>query len=190
MSRGGYKINRDTSFSSYKNEDPSWVSDYLDAVEKYSVYSRKDDASMFEKINQILGNGKSKYSSVEEAVTDMQKRTGLYDLLHKNASNNIELFTKIPALKSFIDNHISTYPGTSMDAVVFNIMKIPAFKNNINTGEDVPSDVKEYISQKIGEINPEKEISENTNLGKADVSIDNETMKSNNPLNNITPVVF
>lgn len=181
-------ISRDTSYSTEAIPQPSWADEYLAAVEKYSTKSRKEDSALFDQINKILGNSKSKYSSVEEAVLDMQKRTGLFDLINKVASDQQpELFSKLPSLKHFIDNHIETYPGTSMFAVVDNMIKIPEFKDAIPSGEDVPQDVKNYINAKIGELNPHEPDMGDKNLGKTDVETTNEIMKDNNPLNILTP---
>ena len=191
MSRGGHKISRDTEFSSIPNEEPSWMDDYLEAVKKYSVKTKKEDDALFNQINSILGINKSKYSSVEEAVLDMQKRTGLLDLLQKKASEvEPQLFSKAPNLKTFIDNHVSSFPGTSVDAVVFNIMKVPSFKSIIPSGEDVDDDVKGYINSKIMQANPNSRDLGDLNFGKADVEIDALTVKDNNPLNILTPVSF
>lgn len=189
MSRNGSKINRDTSFSTYSNKEPEWVAEYVNAVSKYSVHSKKEDALLFDQINQILGNNKSKYSSVEEAVLDMQKRTGLYELLQKTASTpEPELFSKIPSLKFFIDNHVKSFPGTSIDAVVFNILKVPEFKDALSDNQDVPEDVKNYINSKIAEVNPEdpNDVADH-NMGKTDLEMTNELVKSNNPLNILVP---
>lgn len=190
MSRGGSKISRDREFSSIANEEPSWLNEYLDAVKKYSVKTKKDDEALFSQINSILGKNKNKYSSVEEAVLDMQKRTGLLDILQKQASGDPELFRSTPALKTFIDNHVSSFPGTSVDAVVFNIMKIPSFKSIIPSGEDVSDDVKQYINKKIMQVNPGGVEVGDSGFGKADVEIDAGTAKGNDPLNILTPASF
>ena len=189
MSRGGPKIvSRDTSFSTYATEEPSWAKDYSEAVEKYSVKSRREDSALFDQINQILGNSKSKYSSVEEAVLDMQKRTGLYDLLHKQAAEEPEMFKQFPDLKDFIKDKLDVYPGSAVSAIGDLILQEPKYKNAIPAGEFIPSDVEEYINHLKGEMAPKDE-NERAD-GKMDLDVDNHTLKSNNPLNGLNPTTF
>lgn len=188
MSRGRGKISRDTSFSTYSNDEPSWAKDYFDAVEKYSVKSRTEDASIFDQINQILGNSKSKYSSVEEAVLDMQKRTGLYDLLQKKASEETSLFEQFPDLKDFIKDKIEVFPGSAVNAIADLILQEPKYKNAIPAGEHIPSDVEEYINKLKSEFDHDSE--DDRVDGKLDLEVDNNTLKSNNPLNILSPGGF
>lgn len=193
MSRPNRTIVRDTSFTDFQetSREPSWMNDYLAAVEKYSVKSKQEDAQLFNQINQILGNSKSKYSSVEEAVLDMQKRTGLYDLLQKTAAEQPELFKTLPQLKDFIDARIHDHPGSAVDAIVAAILEVPLFKNSIPSGEDMPSDVKKYINNKKAEFethNPDK--NNYTGLGETNLELDNNTVRDNNPLNVMSPTSF
>jgi hypothetical protein len=188
MSRGNGKISRDSSFSTYSNEDPSWAKDYYEAVEKYSVKSKREDASIFDEINQILGNAKSKYSSVEEAVLDMQKRTGLYEVLQKQAAEETpEMFKKFPDLKDFIKDKIDIFPGSAVSAIADLVLQEPKYKDAIPPGEHLPSDVEEYINKLKGEMTPREE---HKSDGKVDLDIDNNTVKDNNPLNSLNPIAF
>jgi hypothetical protein len=187
MSRFGGKISRDKSFSTYSNEDPSWAKDYFDAVEKYSVKSRKEDATIFDEINQILGNAKSKYSSVEEAVLDMQKRTGLFEILQKQASDEPEMFKKFPDMKDFIKDKLDVFPGSAVSAIGDLILQEPKYKNAIPNGENIPSDVEEYINKLKSQMHPEEDDKAD---GKVDLDIDNNTVKDNNPLNVMSPTAF
>src|SRR5271169_374332 len=104
--RASSNISRDTSSVETSGREPSWFADYVKNLEKEAVKSKRDDYSLYDQINGILGN-KSKYSSVEEAVLDMQRRTGLLDLLNQKKQANIEtqkkhadlkVLTEIPAL--------------------------------------------------------------------------------------------
>lgn len=190
MSRGRGGFSRDESYSISESQ-PSWSDDYLNAVRKYSVKSRTEDSAIFDQINQIIGNSKSKYSSVEEAVLDMQKRTGLLDLLQKQAAAEPALFSKIPGLKTFIDNHVKDYPSSSVDSVIFNLMRIPTFKSELPSGEDVDDDVRQYINACIADRSPEDNCDDSSGqMGKADVEIDSETTKNNNPLQSLSPATF
>lgn len=186
MSRGNSKISRDTSFSAYSTEEPSWAKEYSQAVEKYSVKSKSEDAQFFDQINQILGNSKSKYSTVDEAVLDMQKRTGLYEILQKKANSTPELFKKFPDLEDFIKDRLDAFPGSAVDAIVQAIMEEPRYKNALPNGETVPEEVEEYINQLKTEIdsrNGHKDLPS----GMVDVTVDNKTHKDNNPLNILSP---
>lgn len=189
MSRPNNKISRDTSFSSYSTEEPSWAKDYFEAVEKYSVKSRRDDSALFDQINQILTNTKSKYSSVEEAVLDMQKRTGLFDILQKLAAEETpKMFERFPDLKDFIEAKIKTYPGSSVTAICEHILQEPKYKDSLPAGEHIPSDVEEYINKLKGKMTPKDK--NDVSDGKVNLDIDHTTEKANNPLNILSPTAF
>ncbi len=188
MSRSGGKISRDRSFSTYANEDPSWAQDYFEAVQKYSVKSRREDSAVFDEINQILGNAKSKYSSVEEAVIDMQKRTGLFEVLQKQAAEEVpEMFKQFPDLKDFIKDKMDVFPGSAVNAIADLILQEPKYKNAIPAGEHLPRDVEEYINKLKGEMSP---VDDDRADGKVDLDIDNNTVRDNNPLNILSPNAF
>lgn len=171
-------ISRDESAFDRGERLPDWLNDYADSIEKESVKSKKQDYSIFDQISGILGN-KSKYSTVDEAVLDMQKRTGLYDLLqHKKSiaskSDHIEMFKNNPDLKTYIDNYIEDRPGTSVEAVIHNVLKIKSIKDKLPTGDDVPEEVKHYISDKIKEVSSleARPNNDQMELGKLDLTED------------------
>src|ERR1700743_1705809 len=152
-------ISRDTSSTDSGDREPSWFSDYVKNLEKEAVKSKKEDYALFDQINSILGN-KSKYSSVEEAVLDMQRRTGLLGLLNQKKQaqalneskhQDSEFFSKIPELKIFIDNYVEDRPGTAVDAVIHDLLKIKSIKEKLPDGDDVPEEIKRYINDKISE---------------------------------------
>lgn len=194
-SRNSFSISRDENSFDKDYNQPDWAKD-IDAKLKEAVKSRKEDNSLFNQINNILGN-KSKYSSVEEAVLDMQKRTGLFDLINKKAQSNQlikqpDIFTKIPDLKTFIDNYIEDRPGTSIEAVIHNLLKIKSIKDKLPENDDVPLDIKKYINDKIGECNKNNNFLNETNngqIGKLDMSNadDAQTMVDNNPFSGCDP---
>jgi hypothetical protein len=109
----------------------SLENDFIANLEKLSVQPM-NNKSTFDTINQILGN-KSKYSTVDEAVLDMQKRTGLFDFLQaKKASQQLpEIFNEIPEMKTFIDNYVQDRPGTSIESVVHDLVKVNAVKSKL-----------------------------------------------------------
>lgn len=189
--RSGIMISRDTDSFETHSKEPSWFADFVSNLEKEAVKSRKDDYDMFNQINNIIGN-KSKYSTVEEAVLDMQKRTGLLDFLaQKKASENnqLESFKEIPELKIFIDNYVEERPGTSVDSVVHDLLKIKSIKDKLPQGDDVPVDVKHYINDKILEAKTQMSGSskEDMHLGEIDLSTDDNVAMDNDPFGGCTP---
>ena len=171
-------ISRDDSAIESRDKTPSWFNDFANSLEKESAKPKSQDYSLFDQINNILGN-KSKYSTVAEAVEDLQKRTGLYDFLQKKQANNnkysnIQIFKDIPILKIYIDNYIDDRPGTSVSAVIHDLMKIKSITEKLPRSGDLPEEVKRYISDKIAEAKEsiKQNDSEYMNLGRLDLSND------------------
>jgi hypothetical protein len=192
-------ISRDTSSTESAGREPSWFSDFVNNFEKEAVKSKKDDYSLFDQINNILGN-KSKYSSVEEAVLDMQRRTGLLGLLTQRKQAQVEtdqkhqnskLLNEIPSLKTYIDNYVEDRPGTSVDAVVHDLLKVRSIKEKLPEGDDVPEEIRRYINDKITEINMQRPSTgeEDLELGKIDLDTDENTASDNDPFGGCTPAV-
>lgn len=195
--RSPSSIHRDNSSTDLGDKDPSWFSDYVKNLEKEAVKSKKDDYDLFNQINGILGN-KSKYSSVEEAVLDMQRRTGLLDMLNQKKQaqaitqknhENSQILKDIPELKIFIDNYIEARPGTSVEAVLHDLLKIKSIKEKLPEGDDIPKDIKHYINDKLLETNMLRPSSgeEDLSLGKIDLNPDDNTSEDNNPFSGCTP---
>jgi hypothetical protein len=171
--RSSYIISRDNDSFDRTQKEPEWADDFFANLQKESVHSKQKDVSLFDQISQIIG-GKSKYSNVEEAVLDMQKRTGLYDYLKKSASekhNEPAIFQEMPEVKTFIDNYIEDRPGSAIEAVVSAILRVDNLKKKL-ADEDINDDVRKYINDKIteskklhGDVNQV-----NLNLGKVDLS--------------------
>ena|ERR1700722_2468327 len=195
LGRSPSVISRDTFAEDRGEREPAWFDDFVSNLEKNSTKAKKNDHSMVDQINSILGN-KSKYSNVEEAVLDMQKRTGLFDFLNsKRASdqNNLQevpaIFTKIPAMKTFIDNYVGDRPGTSVESVVHDLLRIKSIKNQLPEKDDVSDEVRRYINDKIREkdsFHP-KSNSEDLQLGKLDLHMDDNTTKDNDPFGGCEP---
>jgi hypothetical protein len=194
--RSSSLISRDPHSVDRGEREPAWFDDFVSNLEKNSTKAKKNDYSMIEQITNILGN-KSKYSSVEEAVLDMQKRTGLLDFLNnKRASadqNNLSeipaIFEQIPAMKMFIDNYVGDRPGTSVESVVHDLLRIKSIKSQIPEKDDVSEDVRRYINDKIKEkdsFHP-KSNSEDLQLGKLDLEMDDNTTKDNDPFGGCEP---
>ena len=197
MSRQKYYISRDVDAYDAGDREPSWFKDYVKNLEKEAVKSKRQDYALFDQINSILGN-KSKYSSVEEAVLDMQRRTGLLGLLKQRKEaqaiiskkyENSKIFGEIPSMKIFIDNYIEGRPGTSVDAVVHDLLRDPSIKDKLPEGDDVPVEVRRYINDKLLEskmMHPEFG-EENLQLGKIDLSPDENTSSDNDPFASCMP---
>jgi hypothetical protein len=195
-------ISRDEDSRERETTRSDWFNQFAAELEKASTQPkskanpRSNINSTFDQINQILGN-KSKYSSVQEAVLDMQKRTGLYDLLNKKAEalqempviKIPEIFAKIPDMRVFIDNYVADRPGIAVDAVVHALLKIRSIKAKLPSADDVSEDVKRYINDKIMEaqmLHPSSELG--MQIGKADFSqSDDGSSKDNDPFGGCMP---
>lgn len=196
--RAGSHISRDISSADSAGREPSWFGEFVDNLEKSAVKSKREDHSLFDQINNILGN-KSKFSNVEEAVLDMQRRTGLLELLTQKKQAQLitekkhedsKLLSDIPTLKTFIDNYVEDRPGTSVDAVVHDLLKVRSIKEKLPEGDDVPDEVRRYINDKITEINMQRPSSgeNDLDLGKLDLSTDENTASDNDPFSGCEPV--
>lgn len=175
-----------------KDKEPSWFKDFENNLKKTSEYS-----SIHDEIHSIIsGVGKSKFSSVEEIVNDLQERTGFKNFINskialdqdgneckKNANmQEPEEFKLNPEMKIFIDNYVEDRPGTSVDAVIHNMLNIRSIKNGLYELNDVSDSIKKYISNKILEVNLNNQNHHNiSNIGKVDVNQSNE-MDNENPL--------
>jgi len=101
MSRGGIKITRtsgelDTPSASDSNV-PDWIKEFASKAEQMVTaeqmrqkeavtvvdHARERQESVYNQMYAIMNGKKPLYSSVEEAVTDYQKKTGLNDYLEK-----------------------------------------------------------------------------------------------------------
>lgn len=108
-------VSRDTSaVERTTSADPSWYSGFVAALDKQSVKSRQQDYSLFEQISSMMTH-KSKYSTVDEAVDDFKKRTGLDKYLTSLAQQSPiidnetpisqqtqDLFQQVPGLKEYM----------------------------------------------------------------------------------------
>jgi hypothetical protein len=78
------KYSKNQSFSSASDssyDECHWLKQFEDKLLKTSVQSKSND--VYDQITSIM-NSKSKYSSVQEAVSEMMNRSGLNDYLNKN----------------------------------------------------------------------------------------------------------
>ena len=182
-------INRQTS-SSYAED--SWFSHLQKSLVKESVKSKKEDSSLFDQINSIMNNRNSKYSSVDEAVKEMQERSGLSAYLNKlrasekinkkianelsvednsNLANQVNVINKYPSIYNTIINYINDTNGNlPVPAILEQVKSI--HKNDISDPKDWedPNLIRliSELNQKNKKENSLNKIEEN--LGKIDKS--------------------
>jgi hypothetical protein len=146
---------------------PTWYNDFVSNLQMNSTSAQ---SSLYDDINAILGNAKPKFSSVEEAVKDLKERTGLDQVMNARSIvafiQEPSLFKTVPELKIFIDNFVGDRPGTSVESVVHELLKIDSIRNKLPISADVDDEVRAYINRKIAESN-----SKNTDLNKVDMHI-------------------
>jgi len=170
MSRGGFKITRcseqhETPTDSRDHNVPYWMAGIAAKAEelvkveeqrKEAVtvvdHSREKQTSIHEQMYAIMNGKRPLYSSVEEAVTDYQKKTGLYDHIQniqtqssmkeaaaqilsataekKSAEDDRALvLDSHPSIKSYIDDITKSNPNLSVPAALHMI-----FENFSNEG--------------------------------------------------------
>ncbi len=179
-------ISRDTDSRDNETKLPSWLENFAKDLQKTSVQSRQQDESTYDQISNILGN-KSKFSSVEEAVQDMRRRTGFEAFINaksekennKKIAENVQpaLFSELPKVKIFIDNYIQDRPGTAIEAVIHALEQY--FSKELSQ-EHLDDSLRRYIDSKILEtknLNPDDQ-NNDLNIGKLDKN-DSDDISSN-----------
>jgi hypothetical protein len=81
-----------------------WLKNFQKSLQKGAVQPRSTDNSLFDQINSIM-NGKSKYTSVDHAVKDMQERSGLTAYLDKISKTSGEERATSSKAKTASDIH-------------------------------------------------------------------------------------
>lgn len=84
--KGSFSRESETS----NTAQPDWFIEYSENLKKLSVQPAHKDRALYDQINDILGT-KSRYATVEEAVTDMHGRTGLATYLQMCESEKSEV---------------------------------------------------------------------------------------------------
>lgn len=145
--------NSDNSF-----EEDYWLKRFYKSLQKEAVQPKHVDQSLFEQMNAIM-NGKSKHTSVEAAVEDMKRRSGLIDYLEKiklseqnsdagvkvanEKEQNNELIPNVvkksPFIKSTIENYIRDTKGNlSVPAIIDKVRSI--HHNDVSDSKDWEDD--------------------------------------------------
>ncbi len=165
-------ISRDGMNEKQTEKTPNWISEFASELEKKAVHSKDQDDSLYNQISQILGK-KSKYSTVEEAVLDMQKRSGLYEYVNKikaaSAENDLEILTKYPNINNLIDNYIHDNHGEVVIPALLEKIKllVPGTKDS-----DFNDNFAKFINDKVIEFKKTRPSlnNNNPNIGKEDTS--------------------
>jgi hypothetical protein len=185
MSRS-LKINLDHDGDTETGADlPLWLERFADELGKQKTaveVAREREDSIADQMHQILHGKRSRYSSVEEAVADYQKRTGLLAFQKKMEDVKMKAFAaeiaadddkkkdEIPKLikdhpqiDAYIRNFIATNPSESLPAIVFGILETFG-RSGINE-QDIDYEVNKYINSILaGARRPIEQV--NMNIGK------------------------
>lgn len=161
---------------------PDWFKDFANNLEKNSVQPK---SNTYDQIADILGI-KSRYSSVEEAVSDMRKRVGLDVLLAKASFESPKAFEVLPKTKIFVDNFIADRPGVAIEAVVHALEKF--FGGQLGQ-EYLDDSLRAYINKKIMENEQftDNSDSDDMHLGKVDTDITNADDLNSDVFQGCTP---
>jgi hypothetical protein len=174
--------------SDYKENEDHWLKQFQETLQKQSVQSKHVDDSIFNQINSIIGGQKSKYTSVQAAVEDMQQRSGLKDYLEKikmsenksskkvasdntSQDNTPSVFKKDPKIKNTFDNYIAQTKGNlPIPAIISHIMSIHHM--DVSNSKDWDEDnLIRYVSKRNLMAKKDNYINnENINLGVRDNS--------------------
>lgn len=165
---------------------PSWMKDFAKNLEKTSVQPYRDE-SIFDQISSVMNGTKPKYSNVEDAVRDMQERSGLSAYKNKVEAQgktqkkaqhaqpteqtqqaDVNLFKLKPQIKDTFDNYIEDTNGNlSIPSIVEKIKSIHQNDISDDSSWDDESLLK-YINTKNIEVKKKHPNTEenNANLGK------------------------
>lgn len=186
-------------------DEDHWLYRFEKQLEKGAVQSRQMDKSLYDQMNSIMGN-KSKHSSVEAVVKDMQERSGLTAYLNVKSdkdSGKKKVASDSPDENDAIDKKIKLIPiviqkKPSIQNTLENIIRdskgnlsIPAILDKIKSihNKDV-SESKDWDDDKLLKLVSHLNLSEKTknplnfedydNLGKSDNCNNQEYDQSNN----------
>lgn len=197
MSRGVFKIQCSGYEYDRSEPCPDWLVRFAHefaqkqrtAVEV--MRERKSD-SIFDRITSIMGGGRvSPYSSVEEAVADYQKRTGLVEYQKQAMIQEIlkageeedskpDLLLKNPAIETYIYNVIETQPAIQLPAILYGIHEIFGREGVRETDLDSP-ELAKHISNIMKSKRTPRYDANDSNIGRG-VGTDNaNTYEFNDP---------
>lgn len=136
-----YKINRMNPGANEldRGDGDDWLYRMIDQMDKNAgktavEVARERTENITDKIRSIVNNTyfPSRYSSVEEAVEDYQKRTGLLEYQKKSFAQEIidagndmpSLIKRFPGIESFIENLLTTNPFIQLPAVLQSVFEV------------------------------------------------------------------
>lgn len=140
------------------------------------------NSNLYEQITSIINGVKPKFSCVEEAVKDMQERSGFasYQIEKNNFANmqqkqaqNVEqsndkqphLFTEHPEIKETFDNYINdTHGNVSVPAVLDKVKNLHKFE--VDNEEWNDDDLLAYVDKKCNDVKESNPTPDSQGLGK------------------------
>ena len=165
--------------------DTYWAESLKNKLNKIAVQPKRVDDLLF-RVNEVVDSKKSKFSSVEDKVSEMIERSGLAaylkdkkiklskkaELQQETSNETIETFKKYPNIKKTIDNIIEDSKGTlPVIGIVDKVSRLHEKEIKDNTlFQD--NGLKKYIAQKNLEYKAKPEVS--NNLGKNFHSIEQD----------------
>jgi peptide deformylase len=189
---------------------PGWMKEFAKNIEKNSVKSYREESSLYDQINSVMNNSKSKHLSVEDAVKDMQERSGLTAYKGKIEAQNlttqklaqqieqagkedIKLFQIKPQIKDTFDNYIEDTNGNlSIPSIIEKVKSIHV--NDVSDDAEWDNEkLLQYVNNKNIEVKKKHPDTQNDNarLGKLPHYDDKDIDPSNSDaLYSLTPVVI
>jgi hypothetical protein len=130
----GFRINRELDAKT-ENDWANALEHELNKIDKQAVKSKDTSvSSLFNQINSIV-NRKSKYSSVEAAVKEMQERSGYASYLRKVESDTEKTTSKIAQTPFATENPHANIPQHMDDSVSDDLPTViknhPAIKSTL-----------------------------------------------------------
>lgn len=197
---------------------PSWMSEFAKSLSKVSVQPYKQEDTVFDQISSIINSSKPKHSSVDDAVKDMQERSGLvaYQNKMKALAQNIKtagctcedgeqeqhgdkkkvkvkIFELKPQIQSTFDNVITdTHGNLDIPAIIDRVKGI--HRKDVSDDSAWDDDgLMGYVNDKCIEIkkmNPDIGDDDNLTLGKIPNFDEKDIDRSNDDaLFSLTPAV-
>jgi hypothetical protein len=188
---------------------PQWMRNLADTLQKQSVQPYRNE-SLFDQISSVMNGTKSKYLNVEEAVRDMQDRSGLLAYKNKieaqkntppkiaqmaetpNKTEAIRLFGDKPQIKDTFDNYIEDTNGNlTIPGIVERIRSIHRGDvSDDSMWED--ENLLQYVNSKNIEVKKKYPSSEadSSNLGRLTHFDEDSDPSDDDPFFALTPAVI
>lgn len=170
---------------------PEWMEAFAEEMEKRDKMTavdrakeRQNQANFQQQINSILNRVvRSPYSSVDEAVEDLQKRTGFAEYRVKSAAAKIlgniekktlksesqqqipELLQSFPGIENYIHNLIQTNPGIQVPAVLYSILETFRKRGISEADVDDPK-LARYVAEVVDQYSPVDMSDVNYDIGR------------------------